>query len=105
MSAGRVRLEAVELEHSDGSDYEWEPPITATEATLTLAGTDRLRADLPLPEATAAPASIECTWGSDRQGIRWYARFELEDSRGRVTHGQVPLHVGVERAFSDTIPT
>lgn len=98
LSGGRVRLEAVELEHNDGSDYEWEPPIVTTEAALTPAGADRLRADLPLPDATAAPASIECAWGSDTQGIRWYARFELEDARGHVTRGEVPLHVGVERS-------
>jgi hypothetical protein len=97
ISGGLVRLEAVEFEHNDGADHEWDPPIAATEAVLTLAGTDRLRANLPLPAATAAPASIKCSWGSDTQAIRWYARFELEDSRGRVTRGEIPLHVGVER--------
>ena len=96
-TSGRVRLEAVEHEHNDGSDYEWEPPIATTEAALVSAGTGRLRADLPLPDATAAPASIECSRGSDTQGIRWFARFRLEDARGKALEGQVPLHVGVDR--------
>ena len=97
ISAGRVRLEAVEFEHNDGVDYEWDTPIVATDARLAPAGTDRLRANLSLPAATAAPASIKCSWGSDSQAIRWYARFELEDLHGRVTRGEIPLHVGVER--------
>ena len=98
ISAGRARLEAVECEHNDGADHEWDSPIVVTDARLTPAGTDRLRANLPLPAATAAPASIKCSLGSDWQAIRWYARFELEDLHGRVTRGEIPLHVGVERA-------
>ena len=96
-TSGRVRLEAVEHEHNDGSDYEWEPPIVTTEAVLVSAGSGRLRADLLLPAATAAPASIQCNLGSDTQGIRWFARFRLEDARGNALDGEVQLHVGVER--------
>lgn len=97
LTGGRVRLEAVEYERTDGHHSDWDPPIVTTEATLVAAGESNLRAELALPEATAAPASIECSRGSDTQGIRWLARFELDDARGKVTRAQVPLHVGVER--------
>ena len=63
-------LEAVEYERTDGP-YEWEPPILTTAATLQRFGEHELRAELALPDATAAPASVECRWGSDTQGIRW----------------------------------
>ena len=97
LAGGRVRVEAVEFERSEGSDYEWDPPIVTAEAPLVPAGAGSLRADLTLPEATAAPASLACEWGATIQGIRWLARFELEDERGKFTRARVPLHVGVER--------
>lgn len=97
LTSGRVRLEAVEFDHNEGGDDEWDPPIVATSAALVAAGGGELRGELALPEATAAPASIACSWGPRIQGIRWLARFELEDARGKVTRAKVPLHVGVER--------
>jgi hypothetical protein len=99
-SSGRVELFAVEYERDEGHYYEWDEPIVTTQAAFVAAGDGELRAELPLPEATAAPASIECSWGAETQGIRWWARFELEDPEGKVTRGKVPLHVGVERADS-----
>ncbi|MDQ4041111.1 MAG: hypothetical protein M3141_05115 [Actinomycetota bacterium] len=96
-TGGRVRLEALEYERYEGKRSDWEPPIVATEATLFSTGAGGLRGELALPEATAAPASIECGWASRTQGIRWVARFELEDSDGDVIRAQAPLHVGVER--------
>jgi hypothetical protein len=98
LTGGRVRLEALEYERSEGHRSDFEPPIAATEATLFATGDGGLRGDLPLPEATAAPASIECRWATRAQGIRWVARFELENSDGEVTRAHAPLHVGVERA-------
>ncbi len=97
LTGGRVRLEALEYERYEGNRSDWDPPIVATEATLFATGDGGLRGELQLPEATAAPASIECGWGTRTQGIRWLARFELEDSDGDVSRAQAPLHVGVER--------
>ena len=97
LTGGHARLEAVEFKHdSEGHYVEYEPPIVATEARLVVGGAGRVRGELPLPDATAAPASLEC--GPPRsQGVRWMARFELEDERGDSARVQLPLHVGVER--------
>lgn len=97
LTSGRARLEAVEFRHDQERDYwETEPPIVTTEAALVAAGAGRLRGELPLPEATAAPASIECGPPLS-QGVRWWVRLELEDERGDIARTELPLHVGVER--------
>jgi hypothetical protein len=97
LTRGHARLEAVEFRHDQEREYwETKPPIVSTEAALVAAGAGRLRAELPLPEARAAPASIECGPPLS-QGVRWWARLELEGEGGDVARTELALHVGVER--------
>lgn len=98
ISGGHVRLEALEYEREHGKHLDWAPPIVAVEAALARVDAGQLRAEVRLPEATAAPASIECSWATRTQGIRWLARFELEDAHRKVVRAAVPIHVGVERS-------
>jgi hypothetical protein len=98
LTAGHARLEAVEYTHDSDGDYrEYEPPIVATQSRLVAGGAGRLRGELSLPAATAAPASLEFGGGSTTQGIKWLVRFEVEDEGGDDARVQLPLHVGVER--------
>ena len=98
ITSGRLRVEALEYEREHGNHFDWAPPIVAVDAALVSVDSGQLRAEVRLPEATAAPASIECSWASRSQGVRWLARFELENERGKVIRAAVPIHVGVERS-------
>ena len=97
MTGGRVRVEALEYERDHGKHFDWAP-VVAVEAALVRVDPGQLRAEVRLPEATAAPASIECSWASRTQGIRWLARFELDNKPGKAIRVVVPIHVGVERS-------
>ena len=100
LTGGHVRLEAVEYMEvrGEGGYYsEWEPPLVTSEASLLAAGAGSVRAELALPEATAAPASIQCAGGQSEQGVRWMVRLVLEDDEDDSTRVELPLHVGVER--------
>jgi hypothetical protein len=99
LTGGRARLEAVEFRHhhDDYKYWETQPPIVTTEAALLPAGAGRLRGELPLPEATAAPASLEIGASRVSQGVKWWVRLELDDEEGGVARVELSIHVGVER--------
>ncbi len=98
LTGGSVALAAVEYDRGAGQAIAlYEPDITAVQAPLVPSGAGSATAQLRLPPATAAPASIECTNEVTYQGIRWLARIEIEDGGRKPFRARVPLHVGVER--------
>jgi hypothetical protein len=93
VSGGKARVVATEYEHYDGSTREVRE-IASRSAPLERAADGSWTARVPLPAPGEAPPSLALRGPKRLAAIRWVAKLELTNPRGRTAHAVIPIHMG-----------